>query len=812
MLATALVSLAFPQTQAVPQTARERYSLLRVAPEELAAQPAALRELGIDHVAFDGESGSLEFAASERERAALDAAGIELEIVIEDLASYYAARLTPAPEGTTQFGAWLSPSFSSGSMGGYYTYAEVGSVLDQLHAAYPALTSAKQSIGTSLEGRALWMIKLSDNPGVDENEPELRIDALHHAREPEGMQASLWFVLWLLESYATDPLARYLIDERELYYVPVVNPDGYVYNQTTNPGGGGMWRKNRRNNGGGSFGVDLNRNYSDHWGWDNTGSSPTASSETYRGTGPASEPEVAALEGFFGARSFATSLSIHTYGNLWLYPYGYAQLYPTNNAQYVEVSNLATALNHYLVGPPSYTLYLVNGGIFDHEHNAHGTLGWSPEIGSSSDGFWPPTSRIVPLAEENLVALQRTALAAGAWARVESLTLDDAGDGDGFFEPGESLEIAVAIRNSGRATTATSVLVALSTSSPYASVVAGSHALGTLASFSSTTSPPLTLAIAANAPGGATIAVDVTCSYEGWSQVETRTFVVGEPIRFVFDDAESDRGWTMTLATDSATSGRWTRGTPLGTSSSGQPANPSNDTTPAPGVACFVTGNAGGSAGTDDVDGGTTTLISPVFDLSSCGPARLSYSRWFADLTVADDVFAVSISNNGGSTWLPLETLAGNANSWQVSSHEVTNVLPQTAQMRLRFVASDAPNNSIVEAAIDDLEVTIFDSTPKLNLYGRPSAGATVLANLTGPAGASFVLRATLSDPSAPPPSSTQRARVIATGVIPASRHAQVAVQVPAGAAWVGQTIYYRAITLQGSAKQPSNWASIVVQ
>src|SRR5262245_13539570 len=152
-------------------------------------------------------------------------------------------------------------------MGGYYTLNELQSVLDQIRAAYPAIVTAKTSLGSSVEGRPLWMVKVSDNPASDEAEPEARFDALHHAREPESMQASLWFLLWLVESYGSDPLATYLVDHRELFFVPCVNPDGYVYNQSTDPGGGGLWRKNRRNLGGGDFGVDLNRNYTYQWGY-----------------------------------------------------------------------------------------------------------------------------------------------------------------------------------------------------------------------------------------------------------------------------------------------------------------------------------------------------------------------------------------------------------------------------------------------------------------------------------------------------------------------------------------------------------------
>src|SRR5258705_319958 len=121
------------------------------------------------------------------------------------------------------------------------------------------------------------------------------VDALHHAREPESMQATIWTMLALLERYGTDPLSTYLVNEREIWFVPCVNPDGYVYNESTNPGGGGLWRKNRRANAGGTTGVDLNRNYAFQWGFDNSGSSPTPTDETYRGTAAASEPEVGAL-------------------------------------------------------------------------------------------------------------------------------------------------------------------------------------------------------------------------------------------------------------------------------------------------------------------------------------------------------------------------------------------------------------------------------------------------------------------------------------------------------------------------------------
>ena len=143
------------------------------------------------------------------------------------------------------------------------------------------------------------MVKISDNPDVDEAEPEILYTALHHAREPQSMMQMIYFMYYLLENYNTNPSVQYIVNNRELYFIPVVNPDGYEYNRTTNPSGGGMWRKNRKNNGS-SYGVDLNRNYGPYTYWNapNGGSSTDPSSDTYRGTAPFSEPETSKLKEF----------------------------------------------------------------------------------------------------------------------------------------------------------------------------------------------------------------------------------------------------------------------------------------------------------------------------------------------------------------------------------------------------------------------------------------------------------------------------------------------------------------------------------
>ncbi|TET67213.1 MAG: hypothetical protein E3J45_05265, partial [Candidatus Zixiibacteriota bacterium] len=172
--------------------------------------------------------------------------GYQVEVVHEDLVAFYQSRLEVTKD-----------------MGGYHTYSEVLAVLDSMHTLYPTITTDKMDIGHSLEDSIIWAFKISDNPGVDEDEPEVFFNSLIHAREPAGLEVLLYFMWYLLDNYGIDSLATYLVDEREIWFVPVVNPDGYCYNEYTQPGGGGMWRKNRRNCGGGDWGVDLNRN----WGY-----------------------------------------------------------------------------------------------------------------------------------------------------------------------------------------------------------------------------------------------------------------------------------------------------------------------------------------------------------------------------------------------------------------------------------------------------------------------------------------------------------------------------------------------------------------
>jgi hypothetical protein len=178
----------------------------------------------------------------------------------------------------------------------------------------------------------------------------------------------------------------------------------------------------------------------------------------------------------------------------------------------------------------------------------------------------------------------------------------------------------------------------------------------------------------------------------------------------LFDDLEgSTAGWQV-VNDPSLTTGAWQAANPVGSVNGADLAAPEDDHTPGAGAKAFITENGvpGGAVGANDVDNGPTQLISPTIDLSG-GDAIISYWQWLY-VSAADDPFIISVSNNDGATWSTVKastssTVSGGNTAWQQASFRVGQFVPPTAQVRVRFSASDVPNNSIVEAGIDDFRV-----------------------------------------------------------------------------------------------------------
>lgn len=396
-----------------------------------------LQALGIclDHTEIDAQ-GAIQGDFSARDLELARRAGFAVEVGIADVSAYYAERAAASPAPQRSFGGPGCPGsvghpvpaqFTTGSMGGFLTWQEMQDQLDLMVALHPDLISPKVSIGTSHEGRPIHVLRISNDPNVDQAKPEVLYDALHHAREPEGAMQLLYFMWSLLERYGTDPLITHIVDTRELYFVPCVNPDGYVYNETTDPFGGGMWRKNRRDNGDGSFGVDLNRNYGLAWGIDDDGSSPDPFSDVYRGPSAFSEPETQAMRDFIIGRQFATQHSHHTRGHFLLYPWGHSSGQTPDGDVFRTYAQRMTEDNGFHFGTTLEALYyLANGSATDWSYGEQlakpKIFGYVPETGTYVDGFWPTPDRIVPLAQANMEQNLLLALFAGAYAEAKDVS------------------------------------------------------------------------------------------------------------------------------------------------------------------------------------------------------------------------------------------------------------------------------------------------------------------------------------------------------------------------------------------------------
>jgi carboxypeptidase T len=672
--------------------------------------------------------------AYDADLARLTAAGLDHEIAIRDLAAHYERELARSGAVTTMS---LTPPVGQGGMGGNYTLAQMEAILDSFANDHPSLCTAKVSIGTSIQGRSIWMVKISDNAGSNEGEPRAYFDAVHHAREPVSLSLTLAFMDWLLSNYGTDPVATYIVNERELFFVPCVNPDGYEYNRSTNPGGGGLWRKNRRLNANGTYGVDLNRNYSTGWSAPNGGNSTTQSSDTYRGTAPFSEPETLAIENFMTGMGFALTCSAHTYTDVLLYPWGWQSAAVSNAADYATLSAAFTDDSGIPHGPVSTTLYIAAGGSVDHHHQVHGAISFTPELGRENEGsFWPAPATQVTIVNRHLTMYRDMALAAGSALSLGAITTaEDAGsNGDGVVGPGENGTVVVQLRNAGL-TAIGNAQVTLQSLTAGVSVLAGSTSVASVARLGSASTlasqlrfhvdPSFTgdsarLRVTAIG-GGATVTSDL--------DVPTRVRRV-----LVADDMEQDRGFTV-AAGGTATSGIWGRGTTQQTTSGGVVYQPGTQHTPG-GSFCQVTdGRAGTAVGTYDVDGGITDLLSPVMDLSHVQSAELVVWNWYGE-TVGNDAFEIAVSSNGGSAWTTLFSTTQTTSAW--TERVLTLPAPLTSQMRFRFRAQDL-NASIVEALIDDLSIRGVAADGSLTILSSGAIGKALRVGVVGEAAAQLL-------------------------------------------------------------------------
>ena len=319
-----------------------------------------------------------------------------------------------------------APSDSSGDAGtfdfppadsAYHNYAEMTAQINSVAAAFPSIARIS-SIGTSYEGRDMPVIKISDNVATDENEPEILFNAHQHAREHLTVEMALYLLNLFTSNYGSDVRITNIVNTREIWIVPDMNPDGGEYDIAT--GSYRSWRKNRQPNSGSSnVGTDLNRNWGYQWGCCG-GSSSSTSSETYRGPSAFSSTETQRLRDFVlsrrvgGVQQIKTNIDFHTYSELVLWPYGYTTadtgpgLTADQQQAFATIGRQLAATNGY-TPEQSSDLYIADGTSIDWMWGNQGIWAYTfemyPPSSGAGGGFYPPDEVITAQTTRNREAV-----------------------------------------------------------------------------------------------------------------------------------------------------------------------------------------------------------------------------------------------------------------------------------------------------------------------------------------------------------------------------------------------------------------------
>jgi len=406
-------------------------SLIRVdftSPEVVQGLKRVLRTWDVAGTVDAGRTFDL--VVTGHERGLLVAAGIPFKVVIDDI-----------------------EAAQSRNRASYHSFPEMEAILSAMAANYPAITQLT-SLGQSWQGREIWCLEISDNPGVDEGEVGVVYIGLHHAREWPALEVPLDIADRLTSNYGSDPTITDLVNNRRVWVIPCTNPDGYVYCHDQ----GHDWRKNRRYFPEfGTYGVDLNRNYAGSsnsakdgaWGsLGDASASHNSDTSVYCGPWPFSEVETQAIRDFCDAHDFTILITYHTHGELVLWPWGYdGSVQTDDNALIVSIGQgMAGEIGGQSGG--TYTpqqsafLYPTTGDTTDwtygyrYYERGRNTLAYTVEIGQS---FHPPEYQLQQILDENwdgaLYVLQEAADAASQMTPfvLPPILSTPTYDGDGDF-------------------------------------------------------------------------------------------------------------------------------------------------------------------------------------------------------------------------------------------------------------------------------------------------------------------------------------------------------------------------------------------
>lgn len=643
-------------TLGVSQEAQEIYQRAKISYQNVGslAQLAAL-DIPVEHgIHKKGFFVISEFSVSELDRARVN--GYQVEILIPDAKAHFLAENAKGGAAMQRNADCENPgtdyetpaNFELGSMGGYLTYQELLNELDEMASLYPDLITAKEDIHNFLTegqpdntttppigGNGIKWVKISDNPNTsNEGEPKILYTAIHHAREPASLSQLVFYMWYLLENYNSDPEVQSILDNTELYFVPVINPDGYLYNEKTDPNGGGFWRKNRKD----GHGTDLNRNYDYFingdpnmgvWGGEGTSSDPN--SNVYHGPAPFSEIETQAMKWFVEQHDFVMAFNNHTSGDLLLYPYGYTDGVPTpEDDLYQGISGELVSRNGF-ANIISADLYPAAGDSDDFMYgtvNTHNKIyAFTPEIGPS---FWPPSNQIEPISKGMMYLNITAAKMVNNFASLIDTAPQYTGD-SGAVEATFDIQ-RLGVSGSGDFTVSLNPISTNITSAGNVASFTGMEVLDTEAG-------SIGYTLAAGTQDGDDIVYELIVNNGSYDTAITVNKKFGELIAVFSDPGDS--------TTDNFDNNGW------GTTSTTF-VSPSSSITDSP------NGNYQNNASK------TITMSEPV-DLTSANGANLTfYAKW--EIENNYDYTQVEVSIDGGTSWIPqcgLFTNAGSSNNAQ---------------------------------------------------------------------------------------------------------------------------------------------------
>ena len=648
-----------------------------------------------------------DFSSSEVNRAR--EAGFQVEVLIDDSEAHFLNQNTRAPEATRNLicagsiESYVTPTnFELGSMGGYLTYQELLDELDEMVSLYPDLITVKANISTFLtEGLAdnsttpsigdngIKWVKISDNPNVtNEGEPQILYTAIHHAREPSTLSQLVFFMWYLLENYDSNLEVQSLLNNTELYFVPVVNPDGYLYNEKTNPNGGGLWRKNRNN----GDGVDNNRNYdyhingdSNNGSWGGPGSSANPGSSTYHGTGPFSEIENQAIKWFVEQHDFVIALNNHSFSQLLYYPFGYADVATPDD-------NIFQGMTSELVSQNGYNALRDYPYAGDSDDFMYGTVGTHSKIFSMTTEigaqFWPPSNEIIGLSHDMMYLNLTAAKMVGNYATIE--------DDSPTFITNTSAQADYKIKRLGLAEPADFTVSVNPISSNINSVGPSNNYNGL--TYLQEINNSITLNLDPSINIGDQITYELIINNGIYNETETILKTFGQPA-VIFDELGNDSNTNWSTSSWSATTEDF-----VSASSS-------------------ITDSPNSDYGNNE---NSTIFLSNEIDLSGVIAASLSFqAKW--DIENNFDYVQFEVSINNGSSWIPQcgkytnpgvssqngannEPLYdGTQNTWIEETIELSDYIGQSILLRFKLVT----DVSLVKDGFyfDDLRVHIIENT-----------------------------------------------------------------------------------------------------